>query len=656
MSNLLKIFLFGFILFSSVKIFSQVEEDSTAILVDSLLNISIRTPDYIESASKYIQTKSETPVSSAIVTSEEIERYGYKSLPELLNSLRDIYISNDLNYTFLGIRGFGRPSSYVDRIQLLVDGHCMNEIIYNSVPLDFFGMELSLIDKIEVIYGPGSSLYGANAVLGTINIITKKNSGSKYINGTARCGSSGEKRIALSVNAEPIDGFGFVLDGTYGINDGRDFYFNEFDDESTNYGIASNLDRAKYYGIHAVISAGNFKFAGLMTFWDKDIPTAPWGTDFNSRTNTFDSWRFIEASYNEDFSFDKNFQARIYYDQYKYNGMYPYDEELQWDKNFADDLGGEIKFLWDITDNYRFTSGIEIKYALNANYKYWDANETFSEFDKPFNLLSFFIQNDFGLSSQLNISLGARLDHYNDIETTISPRIGLVYTPLEDHIFKFLLGQAYRTPSVYERFYEDPVDGFKTNENLKSETVRSFEASWDYVLNPEIDIIFYGFHEEMNNLINVENDPVDSLDFYNNKDKVSSKGLGIEIKAGWEIYGGYIRYSYQKATDNYGARLPNSPQNLLKIGGYYQLFSGLNIAFEHISESPRITNYGGQLPSLNLANLNLRYKKEGSDIEVSLHIKNLFNSTIKHPASFELIQEYILQPGRAFTLSVGYGL
>ena len=96
-------------------------------------------------------------------------------LGEALRSLRGFYISDNRQYTYLGVRGFMRPGDDNPRILLLVNGHRLNDKIYDTAAIGTeFPLDLELVDHIEVVRGPGSSLYGTNAIFGVIDIITRE--------------------------------------------------------------------------------------------------------------------------------------------------------------------------------------------------------------------------------------------------------------------------------------------------------------------------------------------------------------------------------------------------------------------------------------------------------------------------------------------------
>jgi outer membrane receptor for ferrienterochelin and colicin len=86
----------------------------------------------VYTASKYEQKITEAPSKVSIVTDDEIRRYGYRTLADILRSLPGFYVSYDRNYSYVGVRGFGVPGDYNTRVLMLVDGHRINDNIYDS--------------------------------------------------------------------------------------------------------------------------------------------------------------------------------------------------------------------------------------------------------------------------------------------------------------------------------------------------------------------------------------------------------------------------------------------------------------------------------------------------------------------------------------------
>lgn len=112
-------------------------------------------------ASKFEQKVNEAPSSVSIITQAEIKKYGYRTLADLLRSVRGFFTTYDRNYSYIGVRGFGRPGDYNTRVLLLVDGHRINDNVYDQAPIsNDFPVDIDLIEKVEIIRGPSSSIYG----------------------------------------------------------------------------------------------------------------------------------------------------------------------------------------------------------------------------------------------------------------------------------------------------------------------------------------------------------------------------------------------------------------------------------------------------------------------------------------------------------------
>ena len=100
--------------------------------IEDLMNIDI---DSVYTASKFKQKVTEAPASVTIITAEDIRKYGYRTLADILRNVRGFYVTYDRNYSYLGVRGFGRPADYNSRVALLVDGHRVNDNVYDQAPL-----------------------------------------------------------------------------------------------------------------------------------------------------------------------------------------------------------------------------------------------------------------------------------------------------------------------------------------------------------------------------------------------------------------------------------------------------------------------------------------------------------------------------------------
>src|SRR2546426_11732092 len=148
----------------------SLPEDLTQLPIEQLMAI-----DLVYGASKHEQKVTDAPSFVSVVTADDIRRYGYRTLADVLRSVHGFYTTYDRNYTYLGVRGFSRPSDYNSRFLLLVDGHRINDNVYGRAYTGTEeGIDVDLIDRVEIIRGPSSSLYGTSAFFAVINVITLK--------------------------------------------------------------------------------------------------------------------------------------------------------------------------------------------------------------------------------------------------------------------------------------------------------------------------------------------------------------------------------------------------------------------------------------------------------------------------------------------------
>ncbi|MCH7600018.1 MAG: NAD(P) transhydrogenase subunit alpha [Myxococcales bacterium] len=147
----------------------DVVQDLLEKSLEELLNLEVPT---VYAASKREQSITNAPASVTIVTADEIAKFGYRNLAEVLGSIRGVHVIYDRNYHHIGVRGFNRPGDYDSRILKLIDGQRVNENVYGSGQSGTDSLiDLDIIERIEFVRGPGSALYGTSAFFGTINIV-----------------------------------------------------------------------------------------------------------------------------------------------------------------------------------------------------------------------------------------------------------------------------------------------------------------------------------------------------------------------------------------------------------------------------------------------------------------------------------------------------
>src|SRR5947208_12775182 len=174
------------------------------------------------------------------------QKYGYRTLADILRSVRGFDITYDRNFTYAGVRGINRPETCNSRVLLLIDGHRINNNIYEQAMLGTeFPLDVDLIDRVEVVRGPSSSLYGTSAFFAVINVITRK---AEQLNGwelSFEPASFETYKGRVSYGGK-YRGRDAILSSSFYDSRGQTLFYPEFNSAATNNGIARNADYDAY--------------------------------------------------------------------------------------------------------------------------------------------------------------------------------------------------------------------------------------------------------------------------------------------------------------------------------------------------------------------------------------------------------------------------
>jgi outer membrane receptor for ferrienterochelin and colicins len=179
--------LFGMFRVSSAAAQQPAQDDLGKQSMEDLVKMNV---DSVYGATKFLQKAEDAASSISVVTAEEIQKHGYRTLAEVLKSVSGFYVISDRNYSYVGVRGLSVPGDYNARILFLVDGHRVNENIFDGAYVSTeFPVDIDLVERIEIIRGPDSSAYGTGAFAAVINVITKRGRDLKALEFSAEAGS-----------------------------------------------------------------------------------------------------------------------------------------------------------------------------------------------------------------------------------------------------------------------------------------------------------------------------------------------------------------------------------------------------------------------------------------------------------------------------------
>ncbi len=629
--------------------------------------------------SKFEQKITEAPSFVTLITSDEIQKYGYRTLAEALQGVTGFFITYDRNYNHIGVRGFNPPGDFNSRVLLLVDGHRLNDNLYDQAGLGTESVvDVDLIDRIEVIRGPSSSLYGTNAFFGVINVITKRGRDIRGGEISTEIASFDTYRVRGTYGDRFSNGIELLLSGSYYDSGGHDFlYYPEFDDPSTNNGITRNADGDSFPSFFGKLSFRDVTLQGGFVSREKGIPTAAYGTFFpTDRTRSVDEHGYVFLKYEHQFDSKLNVSGRAYYDRFYYRGDYLYDVSLtpppvlvrNRDRSTGEWWGLEGKVDQRVFDSHNVTAGFEFRQDTRQDLWNGDLNPTIVYLDDRRNSwnVAGFLQDEFTILDNLILNAGVRFDYYDSFGSTVNPRVALIYN-LKKTTFKALYGTAFRGPNAYERFYVGT--GFKANPDLDPEEIATYELVVQHSVTPYLRATLAGYFYQIDQLVSQQTDPSDGLLVFQNRGEVEAKGLEFQLEldeSGPFGVAGRIGYALQTAKDrDTNRRLTNSPTHLLNLNLIVpifqdKLFGGLEVLYT----SDRKTLAGDSVSDYAVANFTftlknlfrgMEVKHLFRDLEFSTSVRNLFNEQYSDPGSGENIQDKIAQDGRTFWLKVKYG-
>lgn len=628
--------------------------------IEDLLGLKVAT---VYGASKFEQKVTDAPSAISIVASDDIKRFGYRTLADILRSQRSFYITNDRSYQYVGIRGLSRPGDYTTRILLLVDGHRINDNIYNQVMVgNEFILDVDLIDRVEIIRGPGSSLYGSNAFFGVINVITRR---GRDVGGLEVAGSAGswDTYSARATFGEKFsNGFETLISVTGYRSKGQNLYFKEYDEPQWNNGWADHSDEEEAPSFFAKATFKHLSLSSAFVSRMKETPTASWGTVFNNgRDKTIDKRGYVDLSYNETFRNNLDILVRLYYDFYRYEGRYLWDYPpvtMNKDYSKGDWWGSEVMLTRRIGARQLVTIGGQYEKSIRQLQENYDSDPryTYLHDDRQAEILGLYLQDEVTLRENLALSAGLRYDHYKTFGGSTSPRVALVYTPVPMTIVKALYGQAFRAPNVYELYYSDGGEFSKPNPSLKPERITSYELVLEKYFPNSLRFIVSGFYYEGRNIITSVVDS-DGAVMFENQAAVTGKGLEMEVEKTWKK-GINLRFSqsFQHVEDKETRkRADNSPASLSKLNLTLPvlaptLFGGLEAQYVSRRHNPK----GGDVPSYWTVNLTLLAKEIIKNLELSGTVYNLFDRKIEDPTSSEFRQKELVQDGISFRVKACY--
>jgi iron complex outermembrane receptor protein len=634
--------------------------DLVGMDLEQLMQIEV---GQVVGASRREQSVHDAPSSVTVLTAAQIRDHGYRTLAEALRSVPGLHVTNDRNYSYLAVRGFYVPGDYNSRVLVLVDGHRLNYGVYGGASLGYEApVDVASLERIEVIRGPGSSLYGSNAFFAVVNLVTKKGGAAQGLTVDAEAGEWDTYLGRVTWGSKFGDGSELFLSARAYTSDGSALFYEDYASGPWG-GITRHGDYERAQQLQARWDSGPWSVSAGFAWREKGLPTGAFGTVFETDANrTIDAQGYFDVGWKSASDDGRTTQANLRYDDYYYTGRYIYDDtgsggppDLDYrDRTTARTLSAEALHSMPGKWKDRLTFGAEVRFNFQADQ--YNEDNFYGELldDRRDNLNGgVFAQDEIELGESTTLVLGGRFDHYEWFGGVFTPRLALVRHLGEHATAKLLYGEAYRAPTEYELYYGDGTTQLG-NDDLDPERIRTLEGILATKLGAGLEGSISVFHNELDDMIVLAPGAGGVLAF-ENADASEADGVEVELVKHWR-QGTRLRvsHSYQEVVDEAsGSRLPNAPRQLSQAVFEAPLFTPrLRAGLELIHVGSRVTLSGGKTDAYVLTNLVVRALDIAPGVEFYVRAMNLFDVSYEDPVSAELVQDALGQDG----LRVTFGL
>jgi len=516
---------------------------------DDLMDMDLESLMDLEvtSVSKKPQRQSEAAAAIFVITNADLHNWGVTNIPDALRRVPGLQVARiDANKWAITSRGFN--SRFANKLLVLIDGRSIYTPLFAGVYWDMQDVVLEDVDRIEVIRGPGGTLWGANAVNGVINIITK---------------SAGETQgnfIAATAGNE-IDGIGTVRHGGH-LKNGADYRI---------YGKYSKYDD----GYSSGQSHDDWKLGqvGFRSDWDQstrdsytlqgdfyqgktgdmvNIPVGPAGPPPTTVKSVVDDTDIrggnVLLRWKRTLSDTSNFVLQTYYDYVKRD-----EQVVLYENRDTVDI--------DFQHQFRPFKANDLLWGLGFRRTSDDTNNnpTFSVRNtrRDVNLYSGFVQDEISLADDLRLTIGSKFEHNDFSGFEYQPSIRLAWSVDEEQTVWGAVSRAVRTPARGEHDVRlrlipppaaDPgVPVFAAgDDNFDSENMIAYELGYriNYHDSWSLDIAaFYNKYDDLRTLDPANPPPADVLFPFDNRMDGNAYGLEVasqwQIKRGWNLHASY---------------------------------------------------------------------------------------------------------------------
>ena len=632
--------------------------DVSAMSLEELMDVEV-----VFAGSRREENPRQIPFPVFVISRDEIRQHGWSTLGEALEQVPGFYVTNDRNYRYVGVRGFGRMGGYNSHVLVLVDGMRVNDNVFDYVGVGGdFVVDMDLVERVEVVVSPSAALYGNSAFFAVVNVVTRRGRDLSGGEVAAAAGSFGALGSRVTYGERFETGLELLASASVADSPGPRLYFAEFDGPETNRGLTEGTDDESYHRAFARLAWRALSLQVSHAHREKGIPTGAFGTLFgDSRNRTRDEATQVTLSGDRRLGPCGSASLAINYGRVGYDGDYVFAERPsvvnrdvargEWWR-----LEGSLRVA--ASGRHTVTVGGEFQDDLHQDQLNWDLQPaaTYLDLHADGGRWAVYAQDQVALAGGLALHAGLRYDRYRTFGGATSPRVGLVFRHGDALTAKALYGRAFRAPNEYELHYamEDQGVPQRGNPDLRPETIETAEVVLERRLSPSLLAVGTVYHSDVRRLIAVTRDPDEGFMMFRNAQGMRSTGVraGLELKRGRTA--GRVSYAFQRTTLAGGGdeRLVDAPSHLARASLAFPISGRFSAGVDAAYASSRRTLAGRETGGVFLANATLLARRLPGRLEASASVYNLFDRRYADPGAEEHVQDLIYQDGRTFRVEL----
>lgn len=698
----------------SLRGFESVER-SVEVRADQQLDLSdveLEPLRQVSAASRDTERIEDAPASVTVIEADELAAFAYPTILEALRGVRGFAVNYDSIYGNAAVRGLGQANDYNNRLLVLSDGAVLNENVLYQPFIHYDGrVDLGDVERIEIVRGPASVLYGTGAVSGVVNLVLrgKDSPTGARAQMSSYDGSTARTRADATYRAGEVGGWlslGLARSG------GRDATL-IFDDGTGADApqVAHAYDR---FTAWTVAGKAWWKGFGAQVFYTDrrlTVPTGSFGAVFDDPRNFSDDRRFLtEVKYDGAVAKRARLLLRGYLNWAYYHQDAQFDATVDPNQPFIQNyqetyrswwVGAEARLTLELARGVKLAFGAEATLhtdvAMHTGQYERDGSFTpILDVDAPYQVVAGYALLDWRLGPRAALQAGARLDYWNlegnqlaeagddNVVTAfpaLSPRVALVTKPSPRDVVKVMAGTGFRAPSAFEYYYADGGSSQAASsvcgETLDPENVYSGELEARHRFSRDWSAVAAVHGTYADRIIETVSVPTEArcgndagqvpegVGYYRNS-PVGELILGgdVELRREWRagvmlsVHYGYLRPRYLERPDPSisDRALPNAPTHFAALKAAVPIVpdlatGALRVSFE---DRRRIdTDSAERTRRAVVADLVISGAVGRQGVRYAAGLYNLFDWQYALP-SFPYASNLMPQAGRSLVLSLSY--